>query len=367
MIMRDKIIFKTALMGIGANILLFGVKLTLGIVTHSISIISEAVNSATDVVSSVLTIIGNRLARKHPDKQHPFGYGRVEYLVSLLIVAVFLVSGSELLGNSIVLVFHGSDFSISYVALGILCLSFILKFALALYTMARGKECESAALRAVGKEFLNDSLSSLLTIAISMIYLLTDQVYDAYVGVIISLLLMKNGFELLKDTVEDLLGRKGKYELAKAIYQEVQKETDIVSAADLILHNYGPGRYHGSLNVEIDHKKTVGEVYKHIHDLQLRIMHQYNVVMVFGIYAIDNDNEDTALLRKRIAAYLHDHPDIRSYHALYIAEEEKAIYLDFIVDYGVADWQKVEDDFRAYLLNFYPDYRLELVVETEYI
>lgn len=365
--MRDKIIFKTALMGIGVNVLLFGIKLTLGLLSHSIAIISEAVNSATDVISSVLMIIGNRLSLKHPDKQHPFGYGRIEYLISLLIAAVFLVSGSELLGNSITLVIHGSDFSISVLVLVILCLSCLLKLGLAFYVIARGKECESAGLKAVGKEFLNDSLASLLTVVVSVIYLYTNRVYDAYVGIIISMLLMKNGIELLKDTAEDLLGRKGKYELAKAIYQEVRKEEYIVSAADLILHNYGPERYHGSLNVEIDHKKTVGEVYKHLHDLQLRIMHEYKVVMVFGIYAVDNDNEDTALMRKRIAAYINNHSYIRSYHALYISAEDKCIYLDFIVDYGVDDWQKIEDDFREYLLRFYPDYCLDLVVETEYI
>jgi len=135
----------------------------------------------------------------------------------------------------------------------------------------------------------------------------------------------------------------------------------------MMLHNYGPDAWSGSVNVEIDHKKTVGEIYRFLHELQLRIMHEYKVTMVFGVYAVDNDNEAARELRKNIASFVSSHEHVKSYHAVYIDSEKSRLYCDLIVDYGLKDWDALREEFTEYIKGLYPQYELELTIETEFV
>lgn len=364
---REDIVSATSGLGIFTNIVLASLKVVVGMMASSIAIISEGVNNFADVLSALLTFIGTKLAGKHPDKEHPFGYGRIEYLVSLVISVLILVSGIEMLKSAIGLILHPEPLKISYVALGIVMVSAVVKFLLGTYTIKMGEKADSRALVGVGVDSKNDSFASLITIASSLIFLVFHVSVDAFAGVIISILIMKAGFDLLKETVSDLIGRPGEYELAVEIYKLVRETEGVISAADMMLHNYGPDAWSGSVNVEIDHDKTVGDVYKVLHDLQLRIMHEYNVVMVFGIYAVDNDHEEIRALRTKIAEFVRNHEDVKSYHAVYVSEKENRIYCDFIVEYSLRDWDGLRDEFVKYISEFYPGYDVELVIETDFV
>lgn len=364
---REDIVSATSGLGIFTNIVLASLKVVVGMMASSIAIISEGVNNFADVLSALLTFIGTKLAGKHPDKEHPFGYGRIEYLVSLVISVLILVSGIEMLKSAIGLILHPEPLKISYVALGIVMVSAVVKFLLGTYTIKMGEKADSRALVGVGVDSKNDSFASLITIASSLIFLVFHVSVDAFAGVIISILIMKAGFDLLKETVSDLIGRPGEYELAVEIYKLVRETEGVISAADMMLHNYGPDAWSGSVNVEIDHDKTVGDVYKVLHDLQLRIMHEYNVVMVFGIYAVDNDHEEIRALRTKIAEFVRNHEDVKSYHAVYVSEKENRIYCDFIVEYSLRDWDGLRDEFVKYIGEFYPGYDVELVIETDFV
>lgn len=364
---REGIITTTSSLGIAANVLIALVKIVIGVVSHSIAIVSEGANNATDALSSIMTLIGAKLARMHPDAKHPFGYGRIEYISSLLISGIILFTGIEMLISSVKLIFNPGEMSVSYLSIAIVLGTALIKFFLGLYTVRMGHKADSGALVAVGTECRNDSFASVITIVASLLFLLFGWNLDAYAGIIISALIIKAGFDSLKDTLGDILGRSGDHELAVKLYGEVMKTEGVLAAADMMLHNYGPEAWSGSVNVEMDHSKTVGEIYQVLHELQLRIMHEYNVTMVFGVYAVDNDNPRAKELRKNISAYIKKNEHIKSYHAVYIDSVEQRIYCDFIVDYKLRSWEEVEEDFTAYMKGLYPDYSVELVIETEFV
>lgn len=364
---REKLIIRTSGIGIAINLVLAVVKILVGVATSSIAILSEGVNSLTDALSSTLAFIGTKLSKKHPDEKHPFGYGRIEYLTGLTVSILIIVTGFEMLTGSIQLVIHPEELSISYVSLAIVAVSAVIKFCLGGYTIKVGRKTESSALQAVGLECRNDSFGSIITIISALVFLLLGYSLDAYAGILISLLIIKAGIGVLSETLSEIIGRPGEHEMAKKLYHEIRKTPGIVAAADMMLHNYGPERWSGSVNLEIDHNKTVGEIYSFLHALQLRIMHEYGVTLVFGIYAVDNEHEEIRAVRKVIADFVKNHAHVESFHAVYIDDSEQKLYCDFIVDYALLDWNALNQEFKEYFQKYYPQMQVDLTIETEFV
>ena len=364
---REGIIVTTSGMGILVNLLIAVTKIVVGLISSSIAIISEGANNAGDALSSVMALIGAKLAKKHPDEKHPFGYGRIEYLCGLVIAVVILVTGIELLIGSAKRIFHPEALHISYIALVLVALSAAVKFFLGNYTVRMGRKVGSTALEAVGTDCKTDCFASIITIVSALIFLVFKWNVDAYAGVITSLLLIKAGVEALRETLSEILGRPGDKELAAKLYKEIRSTDGILAAVDMMLHNYGPEAWSGSVNVEIDHKKTVGEIYQFLHELQLRIMHEYHVTMVFGVYAVDYDGEYMKELRKTIAGFIRKQEHVKSFHAVYIDQRSDKIYCDFIVDYKLKNWEKLKKEFEQYMAERYTGKEVVLTIETEYV
>lgn len=364
---REGIIVTTSGMGILVNLLIAVTKIVVGLISSSIAIISEGANNAGDALSSVMALIGAKLAKKHPDEKHPFGYGRIEYLCGLVIAVVILVTGIELLIGSAKRIFHPETLHISYIALVLVALSAAVKFFLGNYTVRMGRKVGSTALEAVGTDCKTDCFASIITIVSALIFLVFKWNVDAYAGVITSLLLIKAGVEALRETLGEILGRPGDKELAAKLYKEIRSTDGILAAVDMMLHNYGPEAWSGSVNVEIDHKKTVGEIYQFLHELQLRIMHEYHVTMVFGVYAVDYDGEYMKELRKTIAGFIRKQEHVKSFHAVYIDQRSDTIYCDFIVDYELKNWEELKKEFEQYMAEKYTGKEVVLTIETEYV
>ncbi len=364
---RTGIINRTAILGIVVNVLIAGVKIAAGLLASSIAIVSEGVNNAADALTSVLTMVGTRLAGRHPDAKHPFGYGRIEYLTGLVVAVVIIVSGVQMLIESVKLIFRPEELSISYVSLAIVAVSAVVKFFLGLYTIARGRVVQSDALVGVGLECRGDSYISIITIGVAVVFLLTGVSLDAYAGVVMSAIILKAGVEVLLKIVSELIGRPGEKELATKIYQLVRATPGVVGAADMMLHNYGPNAWSGSVNVEIDHAKSVGEVYAMLHELQLGIMHEEHVTMVFGVYAVDDDHVETRRIRRTILEYVKAHEHVKSFHAVYLEPGTNRLYCDLVVDYELADWGALRADFLDYMKAKVPGRDVVLTVETEFV
>ena len=364
---RDSVVVVTSALGIIANILIAGLKVSIGVLASSIAIVSSGVNNATDALTSVLTLVGTKLSAKRPDEKHPFGYGRIEYLTSLVIAGMILFSGLEMLQSSVDRIFHPAQMYISTIMLSIIAVTAVIKYFLGVYMIRTGERVDSGALVAVGIEGRNDAYVSLMTLLSAGLFLVLGWDIDAYAGVFTSVIILKAGFDVLRETVSVLLGKPGQEELAREIYKELRADPMVVNAADMMLHNYGPETWSGSVNLEINHDVTVGEVYQQLHQLQLRIMHEYKVTMVFGIYAVDNDHERIRQLRQEVAAFIQTQEHVCSFHALYIEPGTERIYCDFVVDYKLKDWDGLERQFKAYLAERYPNSQVELTVETEFV
>ena len=364
---REGAVVTVSALNILVNLISAAVKVVIGMAVSSIAIVSEGVNNATDSATSLITIVGTKLSAKHPTEKHPFGFGRIEYLTSLLIAVLILFTGAELMESSIKLIFEPQEMSISYVTMAIIAVSAILKLLLGTFTIKEGKRVDSSSLVALGTECRSDSVVSVITLVTALVFLVFRVNLDAYAGIIMALIVLKAGLEVLKETLSDLLGQSGEKELAQELYRIIRAEPLVLNAADMMLHNYGPDAYSGSVNVEIDHSKTVGEVYAALHELQLRIMHEKHITMVFGIYAVDKDHQKIRQLREQVAAFVREQEHVTSYHALYIHPNGRDIYVDLVVDYDLADWDALRREFTDYMAARYPEKHLELVIETNYV
>lgn len=364
---REGAVVTVSALNILVNLISAAVKVVIGMAVSSIAIVSEGVNNATDSATSLITIVGTKLSAKHPTEKHPFGFGRIEYLTSLLIAVLILFTGAELMESSIKLIFDPQEMSISYVTMAIIAVSAILKLLLGTFTIKEGKRVDSSSLVALGTECRSDSVVSVITLVTALVFLVFRVNLDAYAGIIMALIVLKAGLEVLKETLSDLLGQSGEKELAQELYRIIRAEPLVLNAADMMLHNYGPDAYSGSVNVEIDHSKTVGEVYAALHELQLRIMHEKHITMVFGIYAVDKDHQEIRQLREQVAAFVREQEHVTSYHALYIHPNGRDIYVDLVVDYDLANWDALRQEFTDYMAVRYPEKHLELVIETNYV
>lgn len=364
---REDIILMTSGLGVFVNILIATLKIIIGFFASSIAIVSEGVNNMSDALTSILTLIGAKLAKMHPDEKHPFGYGRIEYFSSLIISLLILVTGIEMLIGAVKLIFSPEKMSVSLISIIIIAFTAIVKFILGVYTIKMGEKASSSSLIGVGSDCRNDSFASAITIVTMILYLVFHVSLDAYAGIIISFLTIKAGFDVFKETISDLMGRQGERDLANELYRNIVQTEGIIAAADMMLHNYGPDRWSGSVNVEIDHKKTVGEVYQLLHELQLEIMHEYKVTMVFGVYAVDNDHEEMKELRSIISAFVKRNEHIKSFHAVYIEPQTGKVYCDFIVDYKLRDWDSLKIEFEEYMAKEYRSTDIELTIETEFV
>ena len=363
---REGVVSATSILSIIVNISVALLKVVVGVLAASIAIISEGVNNATDALSSLLTLIGIKLANRKPNKEHPFGYGRMEYITNLAISTIIIHSGAYTLGDSLKKLIHPEELNTTLVSIILVAVSAVIKYVLGTYTIAQGKKVKSETLEAVGMDCRNDSFVSLVTIGVSAVYVFFNKNIDAYAGVFTSYLILKAGYEIISKTISELLGQPADEKLARELYHEIRETDGVINAVDMMLHNYGPDLYTGSVNVEVDHKMTAGQIFEFLRVLQGKIYEKFNVAMVFGIYAVDNDSKANKTLRKHIAAFAVDNPHIKSYHAVYSDPKANIIYCDIVVDYD-ADRKKVYEDFADYLKELYPDKKIQVNLDTEFV
>jgi len=362
---RGEIILSASITGIVTNLVLAAVKVTIGIITGSLAVMSDAINNLTDSSSSLITIIGTKLAARKPDKNHPFGYGRVEYLTSMVIAVIVSVTGFEVLLSAVKGIRNPEPMSYTPVSLGIILLTVFAKIWLGSFTQKIGKSVSSGALVASGADAKNDALVSLVTLVSAGVYLLWDFSLDAYAGMVISFFILRTGFEVMRETMGKILGEKADSSLAENLRKDVEACPIVISAHDLILHNYGPGSNTGSINVELDHTLTIGEVYPVLHDLQRELRKKYHTYLVFGMYAVDTGAPLYQEVREKLNDFTHTHEHCLSFHAVNIDVAKKEMYCDIVLDY-CADRKVMRTELISLLKKDYPEYSINVTVDTEF-
>ena len=363
---REKVVVKTSITSIISNIVLAGFKAFVGLLANSIAIISDAVNNLSDALSSIITIVGTKLAGKAPDKEHPYGHGRIEYMTSLIVSAIVLYAGITALVESIKKIIHPETADYSAITIIILVAGIIVKFALGLYVKKKGKDVHSDSLVASGSDAFNDAILSISVLASAIIYLIFDWSLEAYVGVLLSLFIIKAGFELIKESVDNMLGVRVESALARSIKKEITKENDIQGAYDLVLHDYGPDKYLGSIHIEVADTLTVADIDKISRRITKTILKKYGVILhTIGVYSVNTKDKKIIEAKKEITKIVFSHDGILQMHGFYLDEEDKTISFDIIIDFKIKNREEVYKKIYEEVQNKYKDYKIDIQLDID--
>lgn len=360
---REKIIVKTSIVGIITNVLLAVFKATVGLLSNSIAIILDAVNNLSDALSSVITIIGAKLAGKLPDKKHPLGYGRIEYLSSILVSALVLYAGITALIESIKKIIHPEAATYSIITLIILIVAIIVKLVLGKYVKNKGQQVKSGALIASGSDASFDAILSASVLASAIIYLWFKISLEAYVGVAISIVIIKAGIGMLKETLNDILGQRPEPELVKQVKEIIQKEPLVHGVYDILINNYGPNKNYASLHLELDDILTVAQVDELTRKIENEVFHKTGIILTgVGVYAYNTGSEEIAHIRNTIQEIVLSHDWALQMHGLYVDTAKKKLQFDVVLSFDIERkealvilTQEVQSRFPGYTVQITPD------------
>jgi len=363
---REKIVIQTSIIGIAANIVLVGLKAAIGILSNSIAIISDAVNNLSDALSSIVTIIGTKLANKAPDRNHPYGHGRIEYITALIVSGIVLYAGITALVESTKKIIQPNTPNYQPLTLIILLVGIIIKFALGFYVKRIGRAVNSDSLVASGLDALNDAILSTSVLIATILYMVFQINLEAYIGVLVSLYIIKTGIELIRASVDDMLGTRIESSLAKKIKQEILKEPAVKGAFDLILNDYGPDKYLGSIHIEAADDLSVAEVDKISRRITKRVMKKYGVVLhTIGVYSVNTKDKNIANMQKHVHDIVFSHPEVLEMHGFHVDEADKAIGLDIIIGFAANDSAKIYQAIYDEIQKNYPKYVLDITLDID--
>ncbi len=364
---RDKIIVRTSVTGILANIFLAAFKAVIGILSNSIAVTLDAVNSLTDAASSVITIVGTKLAGRAPDRKHPFGHGRSEYLSALVISVIVLYAGITSLKESVAKIIHPAKPEYSGVALLIIAGAVVVKILPGPHVQRTGKKVNSDSLVNSGKDALLDSVISAATLAAAFIFMLTGLSLEAWLGAVISVLIIKSGIEMLRETLSRILGERADASLVREIKDTVRSFPEVYGAYDLVLHNYGPETYNGSIHIEVADTMTAAEIDDLLRRIMVKVYRQCHVILTaIGVYSVNTKDEETIRIREDVRDTVTSYRHVLQMHGFYLDKEEKRIRFDLVVGFEAGNRAALFEKAVAGVRDKYPDYRIEAAMDADY-
>lgn len=364
---RDKQIIRTSIIGIAANVMLAGFKAVMGLLSNSIAITLDAVNNISDAASSIITIIGTKLAGKAPDRKHPFGYGRIEYLSAMIISVIVLYAGITSFTESVskIIVPETPDYSLPILI--IIAVAVVVKIVLGRYVKSVGVKTNSGSLINSGEDAVMDSIISASTLAAAIIYMIWGIGLEAWLGAIISIIIIKSGIEMLRDTISELLGEKAGAELARDVKETVCSFPEVVGAYDLVLNNYGPDRFNGSVHIEVPDTCTVERIDELTRQITAAVYEKHNIILAgIGIYAVNTKDEEIVSIRDTIAAITADIPYVTGMHGLVFQKEQKAARFDLVISLDAPDRASVLAQAMEKIQARYPDYTFTAIIDTDF-
>ena len=364
---REKTIVRTSIIGIIANVFLAGFKAVIGLATNSIAIVLDAVNNISDAGSSLITIIGTKLAGKEPDKKHPFGYGRIEYLSAMIISVIVLYAGITSFVESVKQIIHPETPDYTAVSLIIVAVAVVVKILLGRYVKGVGVKVNSDSLINSGEDATLDSVISASTLVAAGIFLIFHVSLEAWLGAIISIVIIKSGIEMLKDTISQILGEKNDPELARSIRQTVISFPDVQGAYDLVLNNYGPDTWNGSIHIEVPDTYSADQLDQLIRSIQMAVYQQHHVILTaIGVYSVNTKDEEVIDTQKKVREIVFTHPHVKQIHGFYLLKDEKAMRFDIVVSFDAENRRAVYTDVVSDVQKAFPDYTLQVAMDTDF-
>ncbi len=363
---RERVIVRTSIVGILANVFLAALKFTIGLVANSVAVISDAVNNLSDALSSVITIAGTKLAAKAPDKKHPMGYGRIEYLSALIVSAIVLYAGITAFVDSVKKIIHPEEVSYTVVSVVIIAAAVAVKLVLGAYVKKKGREVNSGSLVASGEDASHDAILSASVLVSALIHMIFHVNLEAWVGALISVFIVKAGLEMIREAVDEMLGVRVSSELSGKIKETVNATPGILGSYDLLLNNYGPDRFIASIHVEVDEAMSVRELDGLTRLLQKEVYASTGVILAtVGVYSVNTGDTEAARIREEVRGLVQAHKEVLQFHGFYVDTEAKRMTFDVILDFAAEDrhalYETIQEEVRA----AWPEYEVHVTLDVD--
>ncbi len=365
---RNNLIIKTSIFGIIANTFLVLIKSVIGFITGSIAIVLDALNNLSDVMSSTITIVGAKLSLKRPDKKHPYGYGRMEYIASTIIALLIISAGGVAIYKSIdTLIYsikHHNDVSYTKISMVIIGLAIIVKIIIGTIFVKNGKKVKSNSLIGSGVDAYTDAIIALSTFVCAIItYNLNPSIsIESILGIIIGLFIIKAGIEILKNSVSQVLGERIDPTLAKEIKELIKGHDQVFGVYDLILNNYGYETLIGSAHIEVDEHSTAHQIHILTKHIEQDIYVKFGAILTLGIYAKENLSGD---IKESIKKVISEFSEIIDMHGFFVDEDNLVVSFDLVIDFNCKKPILIVEEVKSQLLALYPNYKFVVVIDAD--
>lgn len=328
--------------GIVSNLFLFVLKLLAGIFSKSLSIVADSVNNLSDMGSSVVTLIGFKMANKPADEEHPFGHERMEYIAGLIVAVIIIFVGGSLLVSSVDKIIHYSytqvpDY-IAYISISILCISIGVKLWQSLFNKKIGKLIDSIALEATSCDSRNDCIATAVILIGNVLIILLGDVHfsiDGVLGILVSIFIVVSGFKLIRETTDPLLGSSVSKEYVLEIIGFVKESPMVLGVHDIVCHMYGPTKCFMTLHAEVDAGKGIIEIHDAIDEIEMNVRKRYGVELTIHMDPIELDNAETNRLRALVDSALKRLDKDLAFHDFRIVRKlsKSTLLFDIVVPY----------------------------------
>lgn len=368
---RDSYGYLGGIVGIVVNVLLFIIKLFVGLIVKSIAVTADAFNNLSDALSSVITIAGFKLASKPADEEHPFGHGRIEYISGLLVAFMVMLVGFEFTKSSFDKISNPSEVNFELIPFLLILVSIGTKVWLSIFNKYIGKKINSSALQASSLDAFGDVIAS-STVALSLLLSRwIDFPVDGYIGIIVSLFILYSGYSLIKDTINPLLGEAPDPEFVKELKNAVLEYDYITGVHDIIVHNYGPGRRMASLHVEVPCDISVVKIHEIIDTMERDLSKRYSMFLVAHMDPINSDDKEVESARKELIQVLNSFPEVKSFHDFRVVGEgdNKNLIFDVVVPYGFnisKEGEGLHNKLNSAMKSAHPHYNIIITIDKNY-
>ena len=362
---RDKVIIRTSIIGILANVLLAAFKAAVGIASNSIAVVLDAVNNLSDALSSIITIVGTKLAGKLPDKKHPLGYGRIEYISAMIVSGIVLYAGITSAVESVKKIIHPEKPEYSVISLVIIAVAVVVKIVLGRYVKAKGEEVNSGSLVASGSDAMFDAILSASVLACAIIFMITGISLEAFVGAVISVIIIKSGVEMMIETLNEILGVRADQETTDRIKELLTGEEEVQGAYDLIMFNYGPDKNLASVHLELPDNMSVREVDRLTRKLERKVYKETGVVLVaVGVYSYNTGDDEAARIQKDVRERVLAHDWAVQLHGFYVDVETKEMTFDVVISFDISPREALSALYEE-MKKAYPDYKIVIAPDVD--
>lgn len=318
-----------SVVGIFCNVLLFSVKLTIGLILSSLAVTADAFNNLSDAASSIISFIGVKMAGKPADAEHPFGHGRIEYIAALIVSFLVIEVGFTFFKSSISKILHPEEISFDLVPFVILILSILVKLWMAFFNNKLGKRIDSKVMLATAADSLGDVITTSATVLSIIICHFTSINVDAIAGLIVSAIVIWSGISIAKDTLEPLIGERVPAELYQKITDIVESYDGIVGAHDLIVHNYGPNRSMATIHAEVPNDINIDVSHEIIDKIERDVKKDLNILLVIHMDPVEMRDEEVLSLREKTSRIVHALDPELNFHDFRVLKENEQRNLIF--------------------------------------